>query len=341
MKRILILLSLVSLFAVSCKQVNEEPQMDRISISGNHFVTPDGKEFRFEGLCLADPVRLIGDGHWDENLFAQAADWGANVVRFPIHPTNINQLGWDETFAAIDEGIEWAKKYNMYVVIDWHSIGNLKTEKYTSPMYNTTWEETIKFWTLTAEKYKDEPTVALYELFNEPTYTAEGLGEITWTQWKGMLEQIIDTIRAIDPKALCMVAGFNWAYDLTPVATEPIERENVVYVSHPYPQKRDQPWEEQWEKDFGYVADKYPVFLTEMGYCLPEDSGSHIPVMSTDVYAEHITKYIEDKGMSYTVWCFDPYWAPMLIADWDYTLTTSGKWFKPYMQARKAARDAE
>ena len=303
-----------------------------VKVKGNKFVGPDGNELVFRGLCFSDPVKLVRDGQWNERYFAEAADWGANVVRFAVHPTNLNAMGWEETFKAIDQGVAWAKEHGMYVIMDWHSIGNLKEEKYTSPMYNTTLAETFKFWRTVAERYKDEPTVALYELFNEPTVT--GTGNCTWGEWKEIQERIIDTVRVHNPRAVCLCAGFNWAYDLTPVATAPIDRPNVAYVSHPYPMKRSEPWEEQWEKDFGYVADTYPVICTEIGFCLEDEPGAHIPVMSTDVYGEHITKYFERKGISFTVWCFDPHWAPMLISDWDFTPTTQGRFFKAYLQGQ-------
>ena len=301
-----------------------------VKVEGNKFVDPQGNELVFRGLCFSDPVKLVRAGQWNERYFAEAADWGANVVRFAVHPTNLNALGWEETFQAMDQGIAWAKQYGMYVIMDWHSIGNLKEEKYTSPMYNTTQAETFKFWRTVAERYKDEPTVALYELFNEPTVT--GTGECTWDEWKELQEQIIDTVRVHNPNAVCLCAGFNWAYDLTPVAEAPIDRPNVAYVSHPYPMKRSEPWEPQWEQDFGFVADTYPVICTEIGFCLEDEPGAHIPVMSTDVYGEHITKYFEQKGISFTVWCFDPNWAPMLFSDWDFTPTTQGRFFKAYLQ---------
>lgn len=303
-----------------------------VKVEGNKFIDPEGEELVFRGLCFSDPVKLVRDGQWNERYFAEAADWGANVVRFAVHPTNLNSLGWEETFAAMDQGIAWARKYGMYVIMDWHSIGNLKEEKYTSPMYNTTREETFKFWRTVAERYKDEPQVALYELFNEPTVT--GTGECTWAEWKELQEQLIDVVRTYNPHAVCLCAGFNWAYDLTPVAEAPIARPNVAYVSHPYPMKRSQPWEEQWEKDFGFVADTYPVICTEIGFCLEDEPGAHIPVMSTEVYGEHITRYFEKKGISFTVWCFDPQWAPMLISDWDFTPTTQGRFFKAYLQGK-------
>ena len=224
-----------------------------VKVEGNKFVDPQGKELVFRGLCFSDPVKLVRDGQWNERYFAEAADWGANVVRFAVHPTNLNAMGWEETFQAMDQGIAWAKQYGMYVIMDWHSIGNLKEEKYTSPMYNTTKAETFKFWRTVAQRYKDESTVALYELFNEPT--VNGTGECSWEEWKELQEQIIDTVRVHNPNAVCLCAGFNWAYDLTPVAEAPVDRPNVAYVSHPYPMKRSEPWEPQWEQDFGFVAD--------------------------------------------------------------------------------------
>ena len=325
----------LSILAVLVLTVMQSCSADNrwVKVNGNKFIGPDGKEIVFRGLCFSDPVKLVRERQWNERYFAEAADWGANVVRFAVHPQNINAMGWDRTFQAMDQGIEWAKQHGMYVIMDWHSIGNLKEERYTSAMYNTTTAETFKFWRTVAQRYKDEPTVALYELFNEPTVT--GTGRCTWTEWKELQEQIIDTIRAYNPKAVCLCAGFNWAYDLTPVAAEPIARENVAYVSHPYPMKRSEPWEEQWEKDFGYVADTYPVICTEIGFCLEDEPGAHVPVMSTDVYGEHITKYFEKKGISFTVWCFDTSWAPMLISDWEFTPTTQGRFFKAYLQSKK------
>ena len=313
----------VAVIMAACASQPAEKQA-WVKVEGNKFIDPQGNELVFRGLCLADPVKLVRDGQWTERIFAEAADWGANVVRFAVHPSNINSLGWDSTFEAMDQGIEWAKKHGLYVIMDWHSIGNLKDAKYTNPMYDTTLEETLRFWSTAAERYKDEPTVALYEVFNEPTVTGPDTGSCTWEEWKALQEQIIDTIRKHNPNAVCLCAGFNWAYDLTPVAYAPIERENIAYVSHPYPMKREQPWEEQGEK--------------EIGFCLEHEKGAHIPVIPTEVYGEHITKYFEQKGISFTVWCFDTDWSPTLIEDWNFTPSTQGRFFKTYLQQKAAEK---
>lgn len=313
------------------KKVNKN--LPAIRVEGKCFMNAYGDTVVFRGVCCSDPVKLIRDGKWDEHYFEEASNFGANVVRFAVHPENINSMGWDSTFAAIDKGVEWAKKHKMYVVMDWHSIGNLKDEKFFKPMYNTTKSETFKFWKEVAIRYRSEPAVALYELFNEPTTKADvDLGTCQWYSWKSLMEELIDTIRTYNPEAICMCAGFNWAYDLTQIAKAPIERKNVAYVCHPYPMKREKPWEEKWEKDFGYVADTYPLFCSEIGYCLKDEKGAHIPVISNDEYGVAITRYLEKKGASFTAWCFDPDWAPVLITDWNYTPSTQGVFFGDYLK---------
>jgi endoglucanase len=59
----------------------------------------------------------------------------------------------------IDKAVKWSKKYGMYLLIDWHSIGNLVQKIYLDPVsaYYTTKKETKGFWKAVAERYKDEP----------------------------------------------------------------------------------------------------------------------------------------------------------------------------------------
>ncbi len=332
-----LLFAAAAMLVAACtpKQADDQASsMSRISVSGNHFVNAEGDSIVFRGLCCSDPIKLYNDSMWNERYFDEMAHWGANIVRFAIHPSWLNEMGWERAFELYDQGVEWARERELYVIIDWHSIGNLREEKFQNEMYNTTFDETIRFWQTVARRYKDEPTVALYEIFNEPTCQQPGLGETTWSQWRELQEQIIDSIRVIQPNAVCLCAGFNWAYDLTPVAAEPIRRPNVAYVAHPYPMKRESNWEENWQRDYGYVAETYPVVCTELGYCHAEDHGAHIPVISTDDYGPAITSFLDARGISFTVWCFDPHWAPTLIDDWDFTLSTQGKFFKPYLMGK-------
>ena len=306
-------------------------ELAAISVRGNQFVTPDGKTIVFHGLNSSDPDKLDREGHWNEEYFKEIKNWGANLVRFPVHPAAWRRRGQDQYLKLLDVGVSMAKAQGLYVIIDWHSIGNLKTEMYQNPMYETTKKETYEFWRTMGKHFKGNNTVAFFEIFNEPTVMRGELGKCSWTEWKAMMEEVIGIIRATGCTAVPLVAGFNWAYDLTEIAANPIDAEGIGYVSHPYPQKRPKPWEAQWTKDWGFVADKYPLILTEIGFCGPEEKGAHVPVVSDESYGEAIVKYTAEKGISYVVWVFDPNWAPMMFTDWKFTPTRQGKFFKGAM----------
>ncbi|MFK7979062.1 MAG: glycoside hydrolase family 5 protein [Saprospiraceae bacterium] len=317
--------------STSCAQ--NDVQLSRIMVKGNQFVDEAGKTMVFRGLNTSDPDKLATEGQWNQRYFQEMKNWGATVVRFPIHPTAWEKRGKKDYLQLLDEGIKWATELNMYVIIDWHSIGNLKTEQYQAPMYQTDLKQTLKFWTIIAKRYGDNPTVAFYELFNEPTLYGGKLGDCTWAQWKEMMEAVIMTIRKKGGKGVPLVAGFNWAYDLTAAMKEPINAEGIGYVSHPYPQKRAQPWEAKWTADWGNMKEKYPLILTEIGFCEPEAKGAHIPVISDESYGAAITDYCDKKDISYIVWVFDPLWSPMLFLDWDFTPSRQGRYFKEKMSS--------
>lgn len=317
-----------------CRVSLAQPALPRVNVQGNKFVV-QGKEILFRGLDTSDPFKLEKDGHWNKRYFEEMKNWGANLVRFPVHPVHWRDMGEAAYCQLLDKGVQWAKELGLYLIIDWHSIGNLREELYQAPMYNTTWAETSNFWKVMSQRYGKNSTVAFFELFNEPTVYNGKLGSCTWPQWKEMMEKLIGEIRAQGSESIPLVAGFNWAYDLTEIATQPINAEGIGYVSHPYPMKREKPWEEKWTSDWGFAAAKYPLILTEIGFCGADDPGAHIPVISDESYGEAMMKYCADKKISYSVWVFDPQWSPMLIADWNYTPTRQGKFFKHAMQQAK------
>lgn len=313
--------------------------LPQIRVEGNKFITENGEPIVFRGLNTSDPDKLERSGHWNKEYFEQMKKWGANIVRFPVHPTAWRKRGQEEYIKLLDEGVRLAGEQGMYVIIDWHSIGNLKNEMYQNSMYETTQKETFEFWRTMADHYKGNNTVAFFEIFNEPTTMREQLGTLSWDQWKEMNEEIITIIRANGAEAIPLIAGFNWAYDLTEVAEKPIEAEGIAYVSHPYPQKREKPWEEKWTADWGYVAEQYPLILTEVGFSGPEEKGAHQPVISDESYVDAITNYSNERGISYVVWVFDPNWAPMLFSDWEnYTPTRQGKAFKKVLQQHEGKK---
>lgn len=302
-------------------------QMPRITVDGNEFVDEIGTRFVFRGYSSSDPDNLERKHSWNLAYFQEMSHWGANVVRFPIHPSAWRSRGQEAYLQLLDQGIQWAAENNMYVILDWHSIGNLVEEKYLNDSYYTDVQETFEFWKVISKRYGDNPTVAFYELFNEPVNN-DKFGVLSWEQWKSTLEALIVEVRANGGEGIPLVAGFNWAYDLTPIRDQPIEAVGIAYVSHPYPQKRKAPWEQKWTEDWGFVKENYPIVLTEIGYCTPDDPGAHVPVISDHGYGKAITAYSDQNNISYIVWVFDDRWSPRLYVDDKFTPSYQGTFWK-------------
>lgn len=307
-------------------------QLPRVKVQGNQFVNDQGAPLVFRGVSIADPDKLVSEGRFTRAHFEVIKSWGANIVRIPVHPSAWQQRGKQGYLPILDQTVQWINELGMYAIVDWHSIGNLKSEMFQNSRYHTTRAETYDFFRTVSERYQGVHAVAMYEIFNEPTVFGGRLGELTWGEWKALNEEVITVIQSHNPAAIALVAGFNWAYDLTPVAAAPIARANVAYVSHPYPMKVSAPFEEKWERDWGFVADKYPVIATEIGYQLAGDRGAHIPVIDDGSYGPRITDYLGRKGISWVAWAFDPDWAPQLIKDWTYEPTLQGRHFRAVMQ---------
>jgi aryl-phospho-beta-D-glucosidase BglC (GH1 family) len=219
-----------------------------IKVEGNKFVNSEGKTILFRGISISDPDKIERQGHWNKNHFEKVKETGAMIVRIPVHPVAWRDRTPEKYLELLDQAIEWCTDLGMYVMIDWHSIGNLGMELFQNPMYNTSKQETYQFWRTIAQHFVGNNTVAFYEIFNEPTTYRGQLGSMTWAEWKGINEKIIELIRSFDKETIPLVAGFDWAYDLSPLHDDPINAEGIGYVTHPYENKRTQPWEQNGKR---------------------------------------------------------------------------------------------
>jgi endoglucanase len=316
------------------RQPSENPDARKLAlirVEGNKFVDSQGRTVVFRGVSISDPDKLERQGHWNKAHFEHVKGLGANLVRIPVHPAAWRERTPAKYLELLDQAVAWCTELDMYVIIDWHSIGNLKMELFQNPMYDTTQRETYEFWRAIARHFVGNNTVAFYELFNEPTTFRGQLGTISWSEWKKINEDMIRLIRAYDTETIPLVAGFDWAYDLTPLKEEPLTVTGIGYVTHPYAQKRPKPWEPKWEEDFGFAAQRYPLIATEWGFELRDGQ-----TVGEDDYGKHIVNYLEGKGISWVAWCYDPEWGPPLLKSWDYDLTGSGEFVKEAMQKERA-----
>ena len=294
-----------------------------IKVKGSKFVNERGDTILFRGVAIADPDKIEQEGKWNKNLFIKVKEFGAAIVRIPVHPAAWRMRTPAQYLLLLDQAVDWCTELGMYVIIDWHSIGNLEMELFQNEEYHTSKQETYEFWRTIAFHFNGNNTVAFYELFNEPTCFNGLLGSMTWSEWKKIVENLIHLVRAYDNEKIPLAAGFDWAYDLTPLRIEPIDAEGIGYVSHPYPDKRKPPYEPKWEEDFGFAADRYPVVVTEFSFAI-----GMYGITRNDAYGKTIIQYLEQKGISWVCWVFDPEWTPSLIESWDsFKLTESGEFF--------------
>ena len=81
-----------------------------ISVKGNHFVTADGKPIVFRGLDTSDPDKLERNGEWNKPYVEAAKSWGANILRFPVHPAAWRIRGKANYIKLLDQGVDWARE---------------------------------------------------------------------------------------------------------------------------------------------------------------------------------------------------------------------------------------
>jgi aryl-phospho-beta-D-glucosidase BglC (GH1 family) len=300
-----------------------------IRVKGNKFVNAKGDTLLFRGLSISDPDKIERQGHWNKSHFEKIKDMGAMLVRIPVHPVAWRERTPEKYLELLDQAVDWCTDLGMYMIIDWHSIGNLGMELYQDPMYITSKQETYQFWRTISQHFAGNNTAAFYELFNEPTIYRGQLGTMSWSEWKRINENMIGIIKAFDSEKIPLVAGLDWAYDLSPLRDDPVNAEGIAYVTHPYSFKRSQPWEPKWEEDFGFASGRYPVVATEFGFETPPGQAND------NEYGKRIIKYLEANGISWVCWCYDPEWGPRLIKSWQYDLTGSGEFFKNAFHPRK------
>src|SRR5580698_6156002 len=185
------------------------------------------------------------------------AGWKANVVRI-----SLNQDFWlpgGSQYSAgypaiVDQQVQWAEAAGLDVILDlhWSDKGDFGVTAAQQRMADA---HSITFWSQVADRYKDDGRV-LFELYNEPH-------DVPWNVWlnggpsgdgftvTGM-QQLSDTVRQTGATNLVLIAGLDWAFDLSGVALNRVRGTNIIWVSHPYAQNARQQ-AASWSAAFGYL----------------------------------------------------------------------------------------
>lgn len=152
-----------------------------------------------------------------------------------------NPVYVEEGFQLLDNLIQWCKKYKLYVIIDMHGAPGGQTgqniddspnnlpELFIEPKYQ---DQLVNLWLKIADKYKNEPTVAAYDLLNEPLPKNTGAAEKYKHLLVPLYQRLTTEIRKIDNKHMITLEGFDWSNDWS-LFDKPFDS-NVFYQFHYY-----------------------------------------------------------------------------------------------------------
>lgn len=206
----------------------------------------------------------VYEDNWVTELdFKRIKDLGLNCVRIPFTYMNLTnpikkvgdkyertpyaELVVDESkFARLDRAIETCKKYSLYVILDMHGAvgsqsGNDHTGDIAYPDGGRLWGDdeigeicrakTKEIWVAVANRYKNEPTVAVYDLMNEPGIKKNG-SQTTTSRTHEYFNELYKAIREVDKNHIISIESCWTSFDLPDPAK--YGWENVIYQYHHY-----------------------------------------------------------------------------------------------------------
>jgi endoglucanase len=163
-----------------------------------------------------------------ESISHFVTNWGINVYRAAIYVDE-----WEDGYTVnsvflddfIENVVQWCKELGIYVIIDWHIIGD--PNAYLDDWYHGTSGLAVDFFEKYSLMYKDE-THVLYEIANEPF-------NVGWESLVWYHNLIIDTIRANDPHAIIIAGTPNYSQEIDKAFATPVTNShNVFYAFHFY-----------------------------------------------------------------------------------------------------------
>ena len=163
---------------------------------------------------------------------------GLNLIRIPINyhlfEDDMNPRVIKEgAFKYLDKVIKLCAKHQIYTIIDLHAYPGFQNQHWHSdnPTHKALFwkhkdfqDRALHLWEVIAERYKDQPWLAGYDLMNEP---ADPTGKIVFPFFK----RLRDAVRKVDPNHILFLEGNTYATDFD-IFTEVWD--NVVYTNHDY-----------------------------------------------------------------------------------------------------------
>jgi len=154
----------------------------------------------------------------------------------------------EKGFARLDQALSWFAKYGIYVILDLHAAQGYQNHDWhcdNATNHGFLWQHphfqdrVVAFWEEFARRYADNPTIAGYNVMNEPTTgLINRAGPMqrpespNWPLINAVYRRIVKAIRAIDPKHIIFLDGDAYAYKFE--GLDAPFADNLVYDYHWY-----------------------------------------------------------------------------------------------------------
>lgn len=315
---------------------------------GTRVLDASGNPVWLYGVNIAS-LEWINDGdHVGESVARAINDWKVNLIRLPLAQDRwfgkmTNQADGGAAYRAlVDKLVDACAAARVYLDLDlhWSDCGQWVNEGGKLGQHNMPDRHSINFWRDVATRYKNQPNV-IFGLYNEPhdvsfaVWRDGGMATDKPARWNpnqtvvtyeatGM-QKLYDTVRATGATNLVTISGLDWGYDLSGVLQGyAIDGSNLLYETHPYPNKPD------WDKSFGEVSGKYPVYVGEWGFGRRDTNGL--------AYCQSLMQYTKKNGLHWTAWDLHATAGPTLIKNWNYEPTVFGQFVKEQLATAAAER---
>ena len=189
-----------------------------------------------EGHLGKEAMTRVKDA-WRDNWITQedfnrVKSMGLNHIRIPILHDLIDEPNGME---RLKSAVAMARKADLYVVLDMHGApGGQSNEHHTGKENrNRLWfdveniAEMERKWTTLAKEFCNDPTVAVYDIMNEP------MGAPNPAMLHLVYDRIIRAIRKVDPSKVVLVDDGYKGFETTPHPNVP-GWTNVAYSLHFY-----------------------------------------------------------------------------------------------------------
>ena len=317
-----------------------------LSVSGINIVA-NGQPVRLHGVSMGDPFWARNPAWYPQYSTADYADlaqnWGANVVRISIFPTQWKHTDHAALLAGLAQEVDAALNNGLYVIISYHVIGwpdgwyQAAYPGNPADTYDSSLNVAISFWTQMAQTYGADTRI-IFDLWNEPVHDAADWSEANyWADLKPSYETLIQTVRNNDAQNIVLATGTGWASWLGGIKDNPLADANVVYAYHQYSNNGFNT-AAQWDHDTGGLIGVKPLIVSEWGYEDADVTNPFFPGTQAS-YGDPFTQWMDSYQLSNLAWVYHHDWTPALLKA-DGSLTLYGTFVKGYLSSLASAHFA-